>query len=160
VVSLLVAAERPQLVERLVLMGAAATFDLKFKRPPASDDEAEFAALIDDANRRAAPLFFTAHHPEVAARVTACWSTITPAVHRSLSGLRHPDLRDVTRRTAPPVLLIAGEHDRCTTADQARWMHAHLPDSELYVVPGTAHFMYLEEPELVASRILEFLGAA
>ena len=38
-------------------------------------------------------------------------------------------------------------------------MHAHLPDSELFVVPDTAHFMYLEEPDLVASRVLRFLEA-
>ena len=159
VVGMLVAHERPGLVTRMVLMGTAATFELKFKRPPAPDDEAAFAALIDDANRRAAPLFFHPHHPEVAARVTACWSTITPAAHRGLTALRHPDLRGVVEQIAPRALLIAGEHDRCTTPDQARWMHAHLPDSELFVVPDTAHFMYLEEPDLVASRVLRFLEA-
>src|SRR4051812_17965960 len=42
----------PDRVERLVLLGSAASFTLKFKRPPLPRDEAEFARLIRDANRR------------------------------------------------------------------------------------------------------------
>jgi pimeloyl-ACP methyl ester carboxylesterase len=157
VVSMTFASRWPGRVERLVLLGAAASFELKFKRPPVPDDEADFPAIIEDANRRAAPLFFHSAHPDVQRRVTAGWSTVTLTVHRRLVTLEHPDLRPLVPRLAMPVLVIAGEQDRCTTVDQARWIHDNLPDSQLYVVPRSAHFMYMEHPDLVGERIERFL---
>jgi pimeloyl-ACP methyl ester carboxylesterase len=157
VVSMTFAHRWPGRAERLVLLGAAATFELKFRRPPAPRDEAEFAALIRDANVRAAPLFFHPAHPDVQRRVTACWSTIPLAVHRNLVALAHPDLRPIVPQLDLPVLVVAGEHDRCTTAEQGRWIHEHLPRSELLVVPDSAHFMYMEQPAVVAERIGAFL---
>jgi pimeloyl-ACP methyl ester carboxylesterase len=157
VVSMTFAHRWSQRVERLVLLGAAASFTLKFKRPPLPRDEAEFAELIRDANRRAAPLFFHPAYPDVQRRVTACWSTIPLVVHRNLVALEHPDLRPIVPQLELPVLVIAGQHDRCTTPEQAVWIHAHLPDSSLTIVPDSAHFMYMEQPALVAERIASFL---
>jgi pimeloyl-ACP methyl ester carboxylesterase len=159
VTSMTLALSAPERVERLILLGAAASFELKFRRPPLPQDEAGFPAMIREANRRAAPLFFHHRHPDVQRRVTASWSTILLKVHRNLVALEHPDLRPVVPALRMPTLVIAGEHDRCTTVEQARWLHAHLPDSELYVVPDTAHFMYMERPALVAARIERFLRA-
>jgi len=147
----------PDRVERLVLLGSAASFTLKFKRPPLPRDEAEFATLIRDANRRAAPLFFHPGHPDVQRRVTACWSTVPLAVHRNLVALEHPYLRPIVPQLDLPVLVIAGEHDRCTTADQAAWIHEHLPESTLAIIPASAHFMYMEQPARVAEQIEAFL---
>jgi pimeloyl-ACP methyl ester carboxylesterase len=148
----------PDRVERLVLLGAAATFELKFKRPPTPRDENEFREAIRDTNRRAAPLFFHASYPDVQRRVTACWSTIPLAVHRNLVALRHPDLRPVVPQLDLPVLVVVGEHDRCTTPEQGRWIHEHLPRAELLVVPDSAHFMHMEQPELVAEGVDAFLA--
>jgi pimeloyl-ACP methyl ester carboxylesterase len=157
VVSMTFAHRGPQRVERLVLLGAAASFTLNFTRPPLPRDETEFAELIRDANRRAAPLFFHPAYPDVQRRVTACWSTIPLVVHRNLVALEHPDLRPIVPELELPVLVIAGQHDRCTTPEQALWIHKHLPDSQLLIVPESAHFMYMEQPALVAERIATFL---
>lgn len=158
VAAITVASKWPKLVPALVLMGAAATFELKFKRPDMPLTEETFPAFIREANRRAAPLFFHENHPDIAARVTAAWSSTTLAVHRNLVAFRHPDLRRVIPRLKMPTLIIAGQQDRCTTVEQAWWLHRNHPRSELTVVPNTGHFMYMEEPEVVASRINEFLG--
>lgn len=157
VTSMTVAARRPERVGNMVLLGAAASFELKFRRPPLPADEESFPAVIREANRRAAPLFFHESYPDVRRRVTASWSTILLKVHRNLVALEHPDLRPVVPALRMPTLVVAGEHDRCTTVGQARWIHEHVPDSELYIVPDSAHFMYMEQPSLVADRMTRFL---
>jgi 3-oxoadipate enol-lactonase len=148
----------PEQVTRLILLGSEASFTLKFCRPGLPVDEAGFAEVIREANRRAAPLFFHPAYPDVQRRVIATWSTIPLKVHRNLVALEHPDLRGAIPQLSMATLVIAGEHDRCTTVEQARWIHDHLPDSELFVVPDTAHFMYVEQPAAVAERIEGFLG--
>jgi pimeloyl-ACP methyl ester carboxylesterase len=160
VVSVIFASRRPERVERLVLLGSAASFELKFKRPPLPANEAAFRTMVKEANRRAAPLFFHSGHPDVQRRVTASWSTMTLMVHRRLVALAHPDLRALIPRLAMPALVIAGEQDRCTTVEQACWIADNLSDGELFVVPRSAHFMYMEDPELVADRISRFLRGA
>lgn len=148
----------PERVCRLVLMGTAASFTLGFRRPAMPADEQEYAEVIREANRRAAPLFFHASYPDVGRRVAATWSTVPLRIHRNLVALEHPDLRDVVRELAMPTLVIAGEDDRCTTVEQASWIHDHVAGSELFVVDGSAHFMYVEQPEVVARRIERFLA--
>ncbi len=51
---------------------------------------------------------------------------------------------------APPVLLVQGEDDRVVPAGHARWMHAHLPASELRLRPGDGHVSALDAiPDLL-----------
>jgi pimeloyl-ACP methyl ester carboxylesterase len=55
-------------------------------------------------------------------------------------------LGDVTA----PVLLVHGEEDRVVPSGHARWMHAHLPVSELRLLPGQGHVSALGAmPELL-----------
>ena len=51
---------------------------------------------------------------------------------------------------AAPVLLVQGEEDRVVPSSHARWMHAHLPASELRLLPGDGHVSVLDAvPELL-----------
>jgi pimeloyl-ACP methyl ester carboxylesterase len=51
---------------------------------------------------------------------------------------------------AVPVLLVQGEEDRVVPPGHARWMHAHLPVSELRLLPGDGHVSVLDAvPELL-----------
>jgi pimeloyl-ACP methyl ester carboxylesterase len=45
---------------------------------------------------------------------------------------------------APPVMLVQGEEDRVVPADHARWLHAHLPASDLRLLPGAGHVSALD----------------
>jgi pimeloyl-ACP methyl ester carboxylesterase len=158
-VAAMVYADRwPDSLAGLVLMGSAASFTLSFRRPEMPLTPATFPAFVAEANRRAAPIFFHDRHPEVARRVQAAWSTISLDVHRHLVTLRHPDLRDLVQRLRPQTLVVAGEHDRCTTPEQARWIVEHHRRARLVVVPATGHFMYLEDPRAVAAALEDFLS--
>ncbi|MBI3217282.1 MAG: alpha/beta fold hydrolase [Mycobacterium sp.] len=58
-----------------------------------------------------------------------------------------------------PVLYLHGADDGCMTADFTRWVSPILPTgSRAAIVEGAGHFLALEQPEAVGSRILEFIG--
>ncbi len=68
---------------------------------------------------------------------------------RSRTGMV-PKLRAFRR----PVRIIFGDADRYLNSGVARKFHELLPGSELFLVPGAAHFVQMDEPERVAELIL------
>jgi pimeloyl-ACP methyl ester carboxylesterase len=147
----------PERVAATVLMGTAATFTLPFRRPEKPVTRESWPEFVREANVRAFPVFFHECHPETARRICAAWANIPFEVHQQLVTLNHPDMREVVRRLRAPALVIAGEHDRCTPPDAAAWIRENHRDAELAIIPSTAHFMYVEEPRLVAREIDAFL---
>ena len=83
--------------------------------------------------------------------------------HSLNSALHDPALKEVQERlsTAPvpvPTLALHGTHDRPRRLEAFQDMDRHFTGAlEKVVVPGTGHFMHLEEPQQVNPRILEFL---
>jgi 3-oxoadipate enol-lactonase len=63
------------------------------------------------------------------------------------------DLEQVTC----PTLVFAGAQDRLVPCDNARRMHARLPDSELLLYDDTGHNMETERPERMAAAITDFV---
>jgi pimeloyl-ACP methyl ester carboxylesterase len=157
VTSMVYALNVPGQVERLVLMGASAYYRSEWQRPATPLTAETFPDIIAEANKRAAPFFFLEEYPAVQRRVLASWSAIPLHVHRNLLHLVHPDLREAVPKLPMPALVIAGEKDRCTPVDSARWIKDHLPAGSLAVIPGTGHFMFMEKPQEVARLVEEFL---
>jgi pimeloyl-ACP methyl ester carboxylesterase len=62
-------------------------------------------------------------------------------------------LRDVGART----LVVTGDADVATPPRFAEEMAAALPNCELRILEGVPHMGYLEQPELFAHTILNFL---
>jgi 3-oxoadipate enol-lactonase len=56
-----------------------------------------------------------------------------------------------------PTLLLVGDHDRTTPMAMAEELHAQIPVSRIKVVPTAAHWAMLEQPDVVAAAILEYL---
>ncbi|MBJ7610462.1 MAG: alpha/beta fold hydrolase [Candidatus Dormibacteraeota bacterium] len=102
------------------------------------------------------------------------------AMWRSYAGLTEPATRDAFLATvravidqrgqrvsaierlylahAMPTMLLWGENDRIIPATHAALAHDEMPGSRLEVVSGAGHFVQLEEPEVVAELILDFLA--
>ena len=60
-----------------------------------------------------------------------------------------------------PILYLHGRDDGCATPDYARWVERVLPGgSELAIVDDAGHFLQLEQPDVVARHIVDFLGRA
>lgn len=58
-----------------------------------------------------------------------------------------------------PTLLIASRQDPLCPPRAAEIVAAHLPGARLEIVDGTGHEIPLEQPQVLAARILEFLEA-
>jgi len=74
-----------------------------------------------------------------------------------------PDLGDVQNATsAPPpqpLLYLHGENDGCIGTEVAESSRAMVgDDATIEILPGLAHFLHLEAPDLVNNRILEFIS--
>ena len=142
----------------MVLMAPAAHFEIGFKRP----DPPEVRRGIRGVHPRGEPASVGTVLPGGASRRRAprdC-GLVADALHvnKNQLKLKHPDLRQVVPDFPMPILLIAGERDRATTVEDARWIEQNARDAELFVVEGAAHFMHNERLDLVAPRILEFIA--
>jgi 3-oxoadipate enol-lactonase len=150
----------PSLVMRLVLSGTSCT-----------TSDAERAMFLDRAGvaeaegmepvaRAAIGRWFTdagADLPVVATtfrRLLADDPASWAKTFHAIAGHNVVDsLRDVRART----LVVTGDADVATPPRFAEEMAAALPDCDLKILEGVPHMGYLEQPELMANTILDFL---
>ena len=65
----------------------------------------------------------------------------------------------VWRDFKPPCLFLVGEHEKIYSAQAAvRRLNRVAPQVKTEIMPGVGHDLTLVEPDLVAARVLEFLG--
>lgn len=80
-------------------------------------------------------------------------------------GLRDPALDPIQQATSTmppqPLLYLHGADDGCIGAEVAESARGSLgPAGRMEVLDGCGHFLQLEQPDAVNSRVLEFLGEA
>lgn len=73
------------------------------------------------------------------------------------AALGEADLRDDVATITVPTLVIAGSADEATPPTDARWLDAHLPDSQLEVIGGAAHVSNYDHPEAFTAAIRRHL---
>ena len=56
-----------------------------------------------------------------------------------------------------PTLILVGERDRLTPPHISERLHRAIPNSKLVIVKGASHYMVIERPEWVNTKILNFL---
>jgi pimeloyl-ACP methyl ester carboxylesterase len=86
-------------------------------------------------------------------------STRPPTIAAALRGMaERPDMTAELPSIQLPALLLCGEHDVISPADEMRTVAAAMPDSMFHIIYGAGHMAPLERPERVNHLILEFLG--
>jgi 3-oxoadipate enol-lactonase len=60
---------------------------------------------------------------------------------------------------AAPTLVLVGDHDQPDCVRVAHQVAAEVPDCALEIVPGVAHMLTLERPDLFVDRVLGWLAA-
>ena len=149
-VSLDLAARRPELVTRLVLLDAALP-DLEFSEEVekyAQDEERLLEAGDLDA---AVELNLEFWCPGVADRVR-------PMVAGALGWEGEgPEAIDLSAVRAP-TLVAVGEHDKPDFHAIAERLAREIPDAELVVIPGAGHLPPIEQPEATAELVSRFLA--
>ena len=67
------------------------------------------------------------------------------------------DVRDQVEEIKQPMLVICGEDDRMTPVRFSQFLVEKIPQSRLKVIPDAGHMVMLEQPEVVAKLIKDFL---
>jgi pimeloyl-ACP methyl ester carboxylesterase len=145
IVSIAVSLKRPDLVRRLVLIGANFHYEGlldAFDLPEDPDDESIgifkhlYVSVAVDGPE---------HWPIFLAKTRRMW-TNEPTWST-----------DDIARIAAPTLVLVGDDDAMTYEHTIALFDA-LQESQLAVVPGTSHVLTLEKPALVNQLIVDFLG--
>ena len=145
IIGLLLALRRPDLVDRLVMIGA--NYHFAGFRPMAGgddDDNPFFASMLASYAERSPD--GAEHFADVAAKsfhMFATEPTLTLA-----------DLADVQA----PVLVMVGDDDLIELSHTCD-MYEAIPHAQLAVVPAASHALPLEHPDTTARLIIDFLEA-
>ena len=141
IVAMLVALRRPDLVDRLVLIGTNFHFD-GIHDLDAGDDSAVAGPMLEDYAKRSPD--GADHFAVVAEKFTA--------MARSEPTLATEDLARLER----PTLVLAGDDDM-VRLEHTVALYEALPAGRLCVIPGASHAVAIEHPQLVAAIIADFL---
>ena len=163
---------RPELVRRLVLVGATPCFTNRAESPTWSDgvDEQvfrQFASQVAQDYQSTLIKFLTLQcmgadnargtvkqlRESFAARPVPTMESL----QRTLRLLLENDLRGEIDHLHTPTLLIHGDRDRLAPVEAARWLAQHLPAGSLRVIAGAAHAPFLSHPASFTEALLQFL---
>jgi pimeloyl-ACP methyl ester carboxylesterase len=141
IVAMLVALRRPDLVDRLVLIGTNFHFD-GIHAPDPGDDSPVGDVMLEAYAERSPD--GADHFPVVAEKFTAMITT-------------EPTLAagDVAQLELPTLVLVGD--DDMVRLDHTVALYEALPAGRLCVIPGASHAVVIEHPQLVAAIITDFL---
>jgi len=78
-------------------------------------------------------------------------------IHGDYVACNEFDVRERVHDIDTPTLIIGAEHDKMTPLRYSQYLNEKIPDSELFVVENAGHMMTVEEPQLVANAISNWL---
>jgi len=163
-VALHTALARPEVVERLVLVGATAGIDDPDERAArrAADerlaDHIEAVGVSTFLDEWLANPLFAGLTEATALRADRLRNTpagLAASLRATGTGTQTP-LWDRLGEIECPVLVLVGEHDAKFT-DLGRRLVGGLPRAELAVIPGAGHSVHLEQPDATVDAIATWL---
>jgi pimeloyl-ACP methyl ester carboxylesterase len=157
-ISIVLAATRPALVDRLALVDSAGL------RPERSAKQ-RAAAPVSKLGRAASTLPLVG---PVADRLRGRWHRALGAEDYASAGplrgtfvkIVNRDLRDLLPRVQAPTLLLWGAHDDATPVADGETMARLIPNARLVVLPGAGHYSYLDRPAEACAALDEFLASS
>ncbi|MBW5486520.1 alpha/beta fold hydrolase [Streptomyces bambusae] len=148
IIALLVARDRPDLVRKVVAMGA------NFRpAPECSVEPSLFEHMAADGPELTV---FREMYEAVSPDGAAHWPVV---VGKLVEMFRtQPDLSpDDLARIGAPTLVLVGDDDM-VTLEHTIALYRAIPGAELAVVPGTSHALAMEKPQRVNQIIMDFLA--
>ncbi len=142
VVAMLVAMQRPDLVNRLVMISGG--FDKSGEAAP--DMEFDVDQVVQ---------FLGGAYGEVSPDGAEHFPVVVAKIGELMKNEPRMDAAELARVTARSLVMFSD--DDLMTLSHAVQMFEALPDAEFAVVPGTSHFLTQEKPHLVNALLLDFL---
>lgn len=167
-VGLLAAVARPQLFERLVLLGPSPCF---LNHPPdyfggfERDDLNDLLNLMDQnymgwANYLAPVVAGPGDDGAVSGELTDSFCSTDPVVARVFAQATFfADNRADLPLVKPPCLVLQHRNDALTPVSVGEYVHAHLPHSTLKVLEVAGHCAHMSHPDLVVQAMHDYFSA-
>jgi len=165
VIALLAAIRRPELFRKLILVGTSARYT----------DDADYHGGLDRAAVDGMLAAVVTNFREIAlataprmvgkpldhpATQTFLGSLLRMQPDRVLSMARAiflSDYRDRLDQCTVPAAIIQTEQDPSVPLEAAQYLHTHLKDSSLEIIPAQGHHPHLTEPEMFAAALKQHL---
>ena len=150
----------PDAVDHLILYGTGAVGVLpgRFETIAQSKKRAAEDGAIATARRISATWFLHSENDPAFAECAAIAELSSPAALQSgLDAMEKWTGVDALSSIAQPSLVLWGDGDRTYNWEQTELLWRDIPNCNLAVVPGTAHAVHLEKPQLFNGLVDEFL---
>jgi pimeloyl-ACP methyl ester carboxylesterase len=143
-----VALTNPELLRAMILIGTGARLRvaedvLVRAREGASFAEYAYAPQTPDSMRQEAEKEFSLTSPEVR--------------YHDFVACDHFDCMQRIFEIKTPALILCGEQDQLTPVKYSQYLHRHLPDSRLKIIPQAGHMVMWEQAEACNRTIKDFL---
>jgi pimeloyl-ACP methyl ester carboxylesterase len=153
-ITLRLAADHPDVVARLVLVGGGA----RLRVLPAMLEEAQRDP--EAAKRSLTAVGFAPGHEAAHAAYLNRAAQLAPGMlHRDLAACDGFDMMSDLARIKQPALVITGEKDQLTPPKYALYLGERLPDAHVVLVPSAGHYLPIEAPAAMAEAIDQWLSA-
>jgi 3-oxoadipate enol-lactonase len=155
------AIKRPELVDNLILLGGISWFEPAVRT--AYEERADTVerdgmdALVDDWLPGALAPRTHAKLPQLTGLLRDLFLRNDPKSYAAACRAIADAPKLAREQIGQPTLLLVGDHDRSTPIAMSEELHADIPVSRVKVVPAASHWATLEQPDFIASAILEFL---
>ena len=150
----------PDVVDHLILYGTGAVGVLpgRFETIAQSKKRAAEDGAIATARRISATWFLHSENDPAFVECAAIAELSSPAaLQAGLDAMETWTGVDALGSIAQPSLVLWGDGDRTYNWEQTELLWREIPNCNLAVVPGTAHAVHLEKPQLFNGLINEFL---
>lgn len=160
IVAMELAARRPELVKRLVLVSTLPSWNGPFSPPAQTRDLFRRTDVNDELLTEVyEKIFGSLYKNRVSAReyIDFRMSDENPQpLHAYLAQLHALEGADVTERLrsiSAPTLIITGDEDQVVPPQNSSWLKEKIPGSRLEIFEGAGHMIPIEMPEQLADTI-------
>ena len=161
-VGIWLAANAPERVERLALVGTAAHLpppDGWEERAAQVERAGTVAAVADGVLARWLTPAYAEAHPDAVEKLRGMLAATSPEAYAACCrALGAMDLREDVRRIRAPTLVVAGAQDPSTPPEHGAAIAEAIPDARYELLDPSAHIAAIERADDVTRLLLEHLS--
>jgi sigma-B regulation protein RsbQ len=166
-IGVLAAAERPELFDRLVLVGPSPRYvdDVGYRGGFSQEEIDELLDTMDGNylgwSQHIAPVVMgVPDRPELGDELTRSFCRTDPAIARRFARTTFlSDNRDDLARVRTPALVVQCRQDAIAPLEVGRYVHEHLAGSDFALLQATGHCPNLSAPEELLTVMQQYLAA-
>ncbi len=154
-IALALALKYPEKVNALALLGSGAKLRVAASTLGAVGNADTFEDTVIEINKNC----FSTNAPQSLLHLStqAMLQMSPPALHGDFLACNQFDVSERLEKINIPVLVICGSEDKMTPLKYSESLKNKLANSRLQVVDGAGHMVMLEQPDLVAGMLTQFV---